>query len=78
MTEGKMVTVVTAGGGRSVEAIIYPGDEASQICTIVAPDLGLPSDGRYHLWGPDGNPITSNVYMAVKDGDKLTLLVQYG
>ena len=73
MEEKKKVTIVRAGGTSSTEVDIFPSDTVAQIITLVAPRLGLPAEGSYQLLGSDGNPITGNLYKAIRDGDKLTL-----
>lgn len=73
MNDSKKVTIVRAGGTASVEVEIFPSDKVEQLCTLVAPQLGLPAEGSYQLLGPDGNPIQGDLYKAVKAGDKLTL-----
>ncbi|MCX5799946.1 MAG: hypothetical protein NTX17_00955 [Candidatus Eisenbacteria bacterium] len=75
MAEGKKVTIVRAGGTASAEVEIFPGDNAQQVCTLVAPQLGLPAEGSYKLLGSDGKPISGDATLdkLVQSGDKLTL-----
>lgn len=76
MAEGKIVTILLAGGTRSMEgAQILPGDSVAQVCRVAARALGQDEDARYRLLGQDGKPIAENVdvYKVVNDGDKLTL-----
>ena len=73
MDESKKVTIVRAGGVASVEIEVFPTDTVEQVCTLAAPQLGLPAEGTYQLLGADGNPIKSDLYKSIKAGDKLTL-----
>lgn len=79
MADSKTVTVMKPGGGSSAVMEIVPGDNAVQVCTLVAPQLGEPPDGRFQLLGANKEPIMGDVYKAVKDGDILTLAsTQFG
>lgn len=74
MEDTKRINVVRAGGTASTEVAILPGDNVEQLCTLAAPELGLPPDGSLQLHGPDGNPIKGDLYKVVKDGDTFTLV----
>lgn len=74
MAEGKMITVQKPGGSSYTEIEVFPGDSVAQVCTMVAPELGLPAAGDNQLVGPDQNRIEGDVYKAVKPGDVLTLI----
>lgn len=73
MADSKKITVMRAGGSASIETDVVPGETAEQLCTLVAPDLGLPMGGAYRVLAADGYQVTGDVYNAVKDGDTLTL-----
>jgi hypothetical protein len=74
MEETKKVTIIRAGGTASTDAIdVFPSDTVDQLCTLVAPKLGLPEGGFYQLLGPNGKPIGGDLYKSLNNGDKLTL-----
>lgn len=70
----KRVTVERSGGAASVQIEVFPGDSATQICMLAAPELGIGIFGDSQLLNSKGQPIADDVFVAVNTGDTLTLL----